>query len=66
MSSFFSNFLDSFEHFRCKKTYLTENSSTETEYEYQCMHGAYIRVTGSNVNAERSITIPRYYQTIKL
>ena len=36
----------------CKKTYLIENRSTETEAEYQWMHGAYIHVTGSNAKAQ--------------
>ena len=46
----------------CKKTYFIENSSTETEADYQWMHGAYIHVTGRMLrrNAERSITMPRY------
>ena len=31
---------------------LTENSSTETEAEYQWMHGAYIHITGSNAKTQ--------------
>ena len=41
------NILDTFQ-----KTYLTENSSTETEAEYQWMHGAYIHITGSNAKTQ--------------
>ena len=48
-SSFFNNWnvLDTF-----KKTYLTENSSTETEAEYQWMQGAYKHITGSNAKTQ--------------
>ena len=36
----------------CKKTYLTENNTTETEAEYQWMQGAYIHVTGSKAKTQ--------------